>query len=56
MRGMIVANRVNGLRGLGRGTGAIVFDKRAPGPALGKPGQVISLGSVNPKVFGKTAY
>lgn len=54
--GMIVANRVNGLRGLGKGTGAIVFDKRAPGPALGKPGQVINLGSVNPRVFGKAAY
>lgn len=54
--GMIVANRVNGLRGLGKGTGAIVFDRRAPGPALGKPGQVINLGSVNPRVFGKAAY
>lgn len=51
--GMIVANKVNGLRG---GTGAIVFDRRAPGPALGKPGQVINLGSVNPRVFGKAAY
>jgi len=55
--GAIVPEYGNGVRGLGKGTGAIVFEPSAQrGYGMSGYGETVNLGNINPKAFGTPGF